>query len=241
MSTIYFVTGTDTDAGKTLVSSALLLKAQQQGLTTFGLKPVAAGCDWSDADSQWQNQDALLLQKYSTTQHAYRIHNPVALRTAIAPHIAAEQQGINLSVQQLVSDCQQGLTTEADFRLIEGAGGWLVPLNDTETLADFAIELQAHIILVAGLKLGCISHTLMSAQLIQRSGLRLAGWIANSLSGSMPAQDENLAFLHQWFSAQQVPCLGHIPFQQNCQQPEVAHKVIRYIQLPDDEQKSALV
>lgn len=210
----YFITGTDTDAGKTLVSSALLQKAQQQGLTTFGLKPVAAGCELTDGENgkEWQNEDAQLLRQYSTEQQAYSTHNPIALEAAIAPHIAAEQENTALSCNDLLTACQPGLSVAADFQLVEGAGGWLVPLNNTETLADFAAELDAEVILVVGLRLGCINHALLSAQVIQNSDAKLVGWVANSLSDNMKAQAGNLAFLKQWFDEQQVSFIGHTPF-----------------------------
>lgn len=220
----YFVTGTDTDTGKTLISSALLLKAQQQGMTTFGLKPVAAGCELTNSGNgtEWQNEDAQLLRQYSTEQQPYKVHNPVALQAAIAPHIAAEMENSTLSLDQLLADCQPGLAVDADFQLIEGAGGWLVPLNKPssgqpgETLADFATHLatqfDAEVILVVGLRLGCINHALLSAQMIQHSGVKIAGWVANSLSENMEAQAGNLEFLSQWFSSQQIPMIGHTPF-----------------------------
>ncbi|KZZ41009.1 dethiobiotin synthase [Thalassolituus sp. HI0120] len=210
----YFVTGTDTDAGKTLVSSALLQKAQQQGQTTFGLKPVAAGCELTDGDNgkEWQNEDAQLLRRYSSEQHPYSTHNPVALRAAIAPHIAAELENNSLSKASLFEACQPGLDATVDFQLVEGAGGWLVPLNNTETLADFACELDAEIILVVGLRLGCINHALLTAHMVQNSGARLIGWVANSLSENMEAQAGNLAFLKQWFTEQSISFLGHTPF-----------------------------
>jgi len=210
----YFITGTDTDAGKTLISSALLQKAQQRGLTTFGLKPVAAGCELAngDNDKQWQNEDAQLLRQYSTEQQAYEVHNPIALQAAIAPHIAAEMENTSLTKNSLLAACQPGLQTAADFQLVEGAGGWLVPLNYDETLADFAGELHAEVILVVGLRLGCINHALLSARIIQNSGCNLVGWVANSLSENMEAQAGNLAFLKQWFDKQQISFLGHTPY-----------------------------
>ena len=232
----YFITGTDTDAGKTLVSSALLQKAQQQGLTTFGLKPVAAGCELTDSDNgkEWQNEDAQLLRQYSTEQQAYSIHNPVALEAAIAPHIAAELENSSLSKDALLKTCQPGLNVEADFQLVEGAGGWLVPLNNTETLADFACELEAEVILVVGLRLGCINHALLSAQMVQNSGAKLVGWVANSLSENMEAQAGNLAFLTQWFDEQKVSFIGHTPFIKGIDRtdPEQLQKITDCLTLP---------
>lgn len=209
MSQRFFVTGTDTDAGKTLVTAALLLKASQQGLRAFGLKPVAAGCE--QQQGQWRNSDALLHQQYSTPSAVYEEHNPVALAAALAPHIAAAYENKRLSVSDLMARCQPALAQPHDLLLVEGAGGWLVPLNNRETLADFASELGYDVILVVGMKLGCINHALLSEHAIRNSGLRLAGWVANSPAATMQAYEENYAFLQQHFSQAGVPCLGAIP------------------------------
>lgn len=215
----FFITGTDTDAGKTLVSAAYLLKARQQGLRCLGLKPIAAGCEQpqeqqpgeQQTTAQWRNADALLHQQYSQPSLDYHIHNPVALPAAIAPHIAAQQEQRPLSVASLLRACQPALQQTPDLLLTEGAGGWLVPLNNEETLADFACALDAPVILVVGMKLGCINHALLSARAIQQCGLPLAGWIANQLSPGMSAATENLHFLQQEFRRQKIPCLGIIP------------------------------
>ncbi len=210
----YFVTGTDTDAGKTLVSAALLHKAHQQGLSTFGLKPVAAGCE--QRSGEWQNDDARLLRHYSSLQHAYHVHNPVALQAAIAPHIAAAQEQRALSVSQLLNACQPSLEINADLHLTEGAGGWLVPFNDgsqgdIETLADFAIRLDTPVILVVGLKLGAINHALLTAQMLLAHGRQVAGWVANAIQPDMQVQAENIQFLRRWFSQNNIACLGEVP------------------------------
>ena len=207
-----FVTGTDTDAGKTFVSELLLLKAQQLGKSCFGLKPIAAGCelheDPSTSEKLWKNDDALILQSASEPSQAYEIHNPIALPPAIAPHIAAKMQKIDLSVEQLLKDCESGLSQDVDFHLTEGAGGWLVPLNEEETLADFAKELSAELVLVIGMKLGCINHAMLTHALIKQSGLKLSGWVANHIDPEMSQQDQNFEYLVNHIDA---PCLGRIP------------------------------
>ena len=208
----FFITGTDTDAGKTLVTAALLLKAQQSGLACLGLKPVAAGCDYRNG--QWLNSDALLHQQYSNPPLRYELHNPVALPGAIAPHIAAAQQQQSLSVSRLMSLCTPALNS-AELVFTEGAGGWLVPLNDEETMADLARAIGDPVILVVGMKLGCINHALLTATAIRASGLPLAGWVANHLPPGMNAAHENLAFLRHWFNQQNVPLLGSIPILSN--------------------------
>lgn len=227
-----FVTGTDTDAGKTLVATTLLYKAQSQGLSCFGLKPVAAGCEWSYSESsqgQWHNDDALLLQAASQPSQAYTCHNPIALPDAIAPHIAAIRSHQPLTVNSILNACEHGLQQKVDFHLIEGAGGWLVPLNNEETLADLAQQLVNRegykIILVIGMKLGCINHSLLTQRLILNSGLKIIGWVANHIDPNMKEQDANFKYLKQHIEA---PCLGRIPFN-----PEVdAQKLVNYIELP---------
>lgn len=210
-----FITGTDTDAGKTFVATALLYKAQSQGLSSFGLKPIAAGCHWSteqNAAGEWHNDDALLLQKASSIKKEYPIHNPIAFPQAIAPHIAAELNQAPMSLSNLLELCKPGLELQADVHLIEGAGGWLVPINEKNTLADFAQHLNHDVILVIGMKLGCINHALLTQQLIMTSGLNFVGWVANHIDPDMSEQDANFFYLDQHINA---PCLGRIPFSPN--------------------------
>ena len=203
MAKTFFVTGTDTGAGKTFVCEALLHKLAQQGFTTAAMKPVAAGCD-----SDGHNNDALRLQAAMTATLGYHQVNPVALPAAIAPHIAARQAGKRLSVSRLAGLAQALMTGPQDVVLIEGAGGWLCPLNSSETLADLAGELQTPVILVVGMRLGCLNHALLSAAAISTSGLPLAAWVANVSDPAMAALDANIAFLKQRLPA---PCLGVVP------------------------------
>lgn len=207
-----FITGTDTDAGKTFVATTLLYKAQSLGLSSFGLKPIAAGCHWSTEQNpagEWHNDDALLLQQASSLKQAYAIHNPVTFPQAIAPHIAAELNHSPMTLTSLLEGCQQGLAQQADFHLIEGAGGWLVPINEKNTLADFAQQVNHDVILVVGMKLGCINHALLTQQLIIASKLNFVGWVANHIDADMSEQDANFAYLELHI---QAPCLGRIPF-----------------------------
>ena len=174
MTKIFFVTGTDTGVGKTLMTSAMLHAANQKGLRTLGLKPVAAGCD--DTEEGPRNGDALQLLRNASVKLPYEQVNPVALRAAIAPHIAAAQEGKRVTVDRLVGYCRGALMNKADLCLIEGAGGWRVPLNPRESMADLAKALDIPVILVAGIRLGCINHTLLTAESIARDGLKGAGW-----------------------------------------------------------------
>lgn len=206
---VFFVTGTDTDVGKTTISVALLQAAKLRGLKTLGLKPVAAGCE--RYPEGLRNEDALALQYIATENISYQQCNPIALQDAIAPHIAAEREGVALASAQLAMHCRQVLRqTSANFCIVEGVGGWLVPLNADETMADLAVQLEANVVLVVGIKLGCLNHALLTTAAIQQCGLRLAGWIANCSDANTQAIDENVATLQQRIAA---PCLAVVPFQ----------------------------
>lgn len=206
MAQAYFVTGTDTDAGKTSIAAGLLCAAKQQQQRTLAMKPVASGCEMSSAGLR--NSDALALIAQSTVQLPYSQVNPYAFAPAIAPHIAAEEAGVALCVSDLYRAAQVILHEQADFTLIEGAGGWRVPISNTEFLSDFAIALQLPVILVVGVKLGCINHALLTAQAIRDDGLELAGWVANVVDPNCARLAENLATLRQHMPA---PCLAEVP------------------------------
>lgn len=215
MSYRFFVTGTDTDVGKTFVGCALLTYAQQKGFSTLGLKPVAAGCQ--QTAEGLRNDDALKLQAASSISADYEAINPVQLEAAIAPHIAAEQAGQLdlLQVARLKSHVEQVLADrQPDFALVEGAGGWLVPLNSAseypETFADLAVALGYPVILVVALRLGCINHALLSCAAIEARGLKLAGWVANRPTAEvMAAEAENLATLKKLIKAPLLATLDH--------------------------------
>lgn len=205
----FFVTGTDTGVGKTLVSAALLHAAKAAGLRTIGMKPVASGCD--QTPEGLRNEDALALQAAMTESLPYEQINPIALEPAIAPHIAAVQAGRQLSAQRLVGLCRGLQMRPADFMLIEGAGGWRVPLNDRETYARVPQEMDLPVILVVPLQLGCINHALLSAEAIRADGLKVAGWIANRIGPEpMAVEPENLQYLRTHMAA---PLIGELPWQ----------------------------
>ena len=192
---IFFVTGTDTEVGKTWVSCRLLERAREAGLSCYGLKPIAAGCE-ATADG-WQNEDALQLMAASSVKLPYETVNPVALKAAIAPHIAAQQEGKVVTLARLAGYVRGALNAhKADLILIEGAGGWPVPLNDREMLSGLAKELALPVIQVVGMKLGCISHALLTAEAIEKDGLQYAGTMANCF-GDMDVREENLLTLRQ--------------------------------------------
>ena len=209
----YFVTGTDTGVGKTLVSLALLEAARARGWSTLGLKPVAAGGDAQTGE--FMNEDARLLRDAATRSLAYADVNPVALEPAIAPHIAAAEAGISLSAEALAGHCRRQLAEQApDFAVVEGAGGWLVPLNDQSTMADLAKSLALPVILVVGLKLGCLNHALLTAAAIESAGLRLAGWVGSNHEEPMACLEANIATLEAQLPGPRVgilPGLGASP------------------------------
>ena len=196
MSKTWFVAGTDTGVGKTAVSCALMAAAAASGLRTAAVKPVAAGCD-----NEGQNDDALCLMAGMTEELEYSQVNPIALEAAIAPHIAASLEGKSLQASRLVGLCRGVMLGKADFVLIEGAGGWRVPINPRETLADLAIQLRVGVILVVGMRLGCINHALLTAEAIRRDGLQLTGWVANQPGPRMARHEENLETLRQMLPA----------------------------------------
>jgi dethiobiotin synthetase len=210
MNRAYFIAGTDTEVGKTTISAGLLQAARRAGLSTLGAKPVASGCE-STADGL-RNSDALALMAESTLSLPYAAINPLAFEPAIAPHIAAREVGATLTVPALLPGMRNVLAQQADFTLVEGAGGWRVPLDGQASLSDLAIALGLPIILVVGVRLGCINHALLTAEAIARDGLGLAGWVANIVDPHTARLDENLATLAQRLPA---PCLGRVPYLAN--------------------------
>lgn len=206
MTSSVFITGTDTDVGKTLISAALLYKCKSFSCSTAAMKPVAAGCE--KTMQGLRNSDALILQKQASISLPYEEINPAALEAAIAPHIAAQEQGLHLSVASLKKPLQKILDQKADFTLVEGAGGWLVPLNKNETLADLAVIFKLPVIMVVSIRLGCINHALLTARAIQTDGLNLIAWVANLSQGESPRFKENIETLKERISA---PLLATIP------------------------------
>lgn len=206
MNPAYFITGTDTDVGKTTIAAGLLHAAREAGLSTVAGKPVASGCD-STPDGL-RNADALALMAESSVSLAYEQVNPVAFEPPIAPHIAAREAGVVVTVQTLLAPMRHILAQQADFTLIEGAGGWRVPLSGQDSLSDLAKKLNLPVILVVGVRLGCISHALLTAEAITRDGLQLEGWVANIIGPKTARLEENLATLAERLPA---PCLGRVP------------------------------
>ncbi|WP_417780616.1 dethiobiotin synthase [Stutzerimonas xanthomarina] len=207
MTASYFVTGTDTEVGKTTIAAGLLHAARRAGLSTAAAKPVASGCERTSEGLR--NSDALALLGECTLPLRYEQVNPFTFEPAIAPHLAAREAGAELTVAALAEPVRRVLALQAQFSLVEGAGGWRVPLAAGETLSDLAIELGLPVILVVGVRLGCINHALLSAEAIACDGLRLAGWVANIVDPATSRLQENLATLTERLSA---PCLGQVPY-----------------------------
>lgn len=205
--TTCFVTGTDTGVGKTLCSAALLHALACRHARVVGMKPVAAGL--VEHEGQWVSEDVLQLRAASTLAVPPMLDNPVALPEPLSPHLAARRAGRVVRVAELLAPART-LQRQADALVVEGAGGWRVPLNDEgETLADFARALGAPVVLVVGLRLGCLNHAALTAEAIRRDGLPLAGWIANHIDPTMTAADDNLAHLRAMLGA---PLLGVVPW-----------------------------
>lgn len=202
-----FVTGTDTGVGKTLVSAALLHTLARHHSRVVGMKPVAAGLVQSQGE--WVAEDALALRAASTVAVAPRLDCPVMLPEPLSPHLAAARAGRHVAVAGLV-EAYRELRAQADVVVVEGSGGWRVPLNQHETMADLAAALALPVVLVVGLRLGCLNHALLTAEAIRADGLTLAGWVGNSLDPAMACREENIDTLRQRLAA---PLLGVLPWQ----------------------------
>lgn len=201
-----FVTGTDTGVGKTLVSCALLCALRQQGIRAVGMKPVASGSDMTTAGLR--NEDALALQHFSSVPVPYHQLNPYCFAPAIAPHLAARRAGVTVELSVL-QQAYRVLTMLAERVIVEGAGGWRVPLEPTGYLSDLPEREAMPVVLVVGLRLGCLNHAVLTAEAIARGPCRLAGWVANHVQPGWPDADDNIQTLRQRLAA---PCLGQVPF-----------------------------
>jgi dethiobiotin synthetase len=202
----WFIAGTDTAVGKTGVAETLLQALARKGLRAVGMKPVASGCE--STPTGLRSDDAARLRAASSVMADYADVNPYALGPAIAPHIAAAQAGIEMRLEKVQHHFDR-LAARADWIVVEGAGGWQVPLNRTKMLSDVARALGLPVILVVGVRLGCISHALLSARAIRADGLALAGWVANSVDEAFGTAAESIAAIDERIGA---PCLARIPY-----------------------------
>lgn len=200
----YFVTGTDTGVGKTLVSCALLHAFAAQGKRVVGFKPVAAGCDADD-----HNEDAKRLRAASNVLAGYGQINPYCFLHSVAPHIAAHNSGVRIELSRILTSYRE-LAGQADEVIVEGAGGFMVPLNEKQDGADLAQKLALPVIVVVGMRLGCLNHALLTARVIADYGLECAGWVANVVDGEMSVLQQNIEALRERIAS---PLLGVVPFQ----------------------------
>jgi dethiobiotin synthetase len=208
-----FVTGTDTDVGKTLISAALLHTLSQQGLRCAGMKPVAAGAEMKKG--VWRNSDVDALAQASSVKLPTALTAPYLLKTPASPHIAASQDGVTFSHAR-IADCYRQIRAQADAIVVEGVGGFRVPLLTTMDsrydTADMAVQFGLPVVLVVGMRLGCLNHALLTADAIAAHQLNLAGWVANTIDPAMPYFAENVAALQTLLPA---PLMGVIPYLQN--------------------------
>jgi len=205
MASSFFITGTDTECGKTEITLGLMQWLQERGETVLGMKPVASGAQ--PTPEGLRNEDAVRIQRQGSLVLPYAQINPFAFAPPIAPHLAAGQVGAEIDFARIVA-CYQQLSYRADRVLVEGVGGWRVPLGRQGAVSDLALALNLPVILVVGLKLGCINHALLSAEAIQASGLKLAGWVANVVDPGMLEPEANL---HTLEAQIQAPLLGYVP------------------------------
>ena len=201
----YFITGTDTEIGKTAITAALTWLAGQRGQRAAAIKPLAAGQEL--IDGCWVNDDVLRLQAASNMGLTDAEVGPLQLRTPCAPHIAAKLEGVTIDRATVLAGIH-ATAERADIAFIEGVGGFRVPLIDGWDTADLAVDLALPVILVVGLRLGCINHALLTAEAIRSRGLTLVGWVANTVDAAMPHVADNLATLNSGLAA---PCWGHVP------------------------------
>jgi len=204
-----YVTGTDTGIGKTLASCALLHALRGHGLRVAGMKPVASGCE--RIDGEWKNADALALQSAGEPGIAYADINPFALEHPLAPELAARDAGIEVCLPSILA-AHARLAEHSDALIIEGVGGWAAPLSASLMQADLVRTLRVPVLLVVGLRLGCLNHALLSARSIAADGAHLAGWIASHVDPAMERVDDNLAMLRERLPA---PCWGVLPHAQH--------------------------
>ncbi len=228
---VFFVAGTDTDVGKTVVSCTLLARAKLLGLSAFGVKPITAGCDTEIVNGKevLVSGDAARMSEHARVAIDPMLIAPIRLPSPISPHLAAAEVGVSLRAERVVGQVRAALSTRADLVIVEGAGGWRVPINARETVADIARILQKPVILVVRIRLGCLNHALLTAEAIRRDGLQLAGWVATVLdddqtAGMIDAQCTSLA------ERLQVPCLGVLPFQKSLD----VNTLATLIRLPDE-------
>jgi dethiobiotin synthetase len=207
MTRAWFITGTDTGVGKTRIAGALCRGLAARGTRVAGMKPVASGCTLTPEGLR--NEDALALLAAMNVRARYSDVNPYAFAPAIAPHIAAREAGVDIDFGVL-DRAYERLRMQSQALIVEGAGGWLAPLDSSRAFADLAVHWRLDVVLVVGMRLGCLNHALLTAEAIERRGLRLCGWVANAIDPTILRLTENISSLESRISA---PCLGIFPFE----------------------------
>ena len=208
-----FITGTDTEIGKTFVSRILIRILQQQGLRVSAMKPVASGA--CENEGRLENEDASALIAEADAKAEYSLVNPYVFAEPVSPHIAAARAGVEIDLDK-INGCYNILQQQSDVVVVEGVGGWHAPLSMHCTVADMAEKLRLPVVLVVGLRLGCLNHALLTAQAIRQSGLPFAGWIANSLTEQFHAEKENIETLKHFLH--DIPFLGTVAYRSDKQQ-----------------------
>ena len=203
-----FITGTDTGIGKTCITAGLTHIVAQAGFRTAAIKSLAAGQDW--VDGRWVNEDVALLQQAGNMGLTEDEVCPLQLRAACAPHIAAKMQGVTIDRNAIIASIQ-ATAARAQIALVEGVGGFRVPLIPGWDTADLCVDLQLPVVLVVGMRLGCLNHALLTAEAIRARGLHLVGWVANTIDADMPYMDDNLLTLADVRDGLQAPLWGHVP------------------------------
>jgi len=216
----FFITGTDTDVGKTICCKALLQAANKQNISTLAYKPIAAGCELTV--SGLRNEDALILQNSCNVELPYQAVNPISFALAIAPHIAAELEEKPIQIPIISQGLQNLQQKNADLLIVEGAGGWRLPLNNEQMLSDWVVEQNLPVILVVGMKLGCLNHAFLTYETIINDGLNVVGWIANQLQTDMPYYQQNLQLLSAKIDA---PMIAEIPYLSDINERDLAEFV----------------
>ena len=215
-----FITGTDTEIGKTFVSSLLIKLLAEEGLNAVGMKPIASGA--KVIDGLLKNEDALSLIEASNVDVDYQSINPYVFEPAVSPHIAAEEAGIEINIDK-IKLCFEQLQKKSDAVIVEGVGGWYAPVSINCTVADLAEELSLPIILVVGLRLGCLNHALLTAQAIRQSGLPVAGWIANHVEKDFSSSEKNIMTLKHFLN--DFPFLGSVSYQTSSSNKPPQHHI----------------
>jgi len=221
----YFITGTDTECGKTEITLGLMQKLQSTGYSVLGMKPVASGAV-PTADGL-RNDDARRILRQASIPLQYDLINPFAFEPPIAPHVAAEQAGMDIRFGRILESLRE-LSNRADLVVVEGVGGWRVPLGNDGAVSDLARAMNLPVVLVVGMKLGCINHALLTAESILSGGFKMTGWVANVVHPEMLEQEANIATLKREITA---PCLGVVPYMPQITVQAVADRL--QLQRPD--------